>query len=69
MLLAHPSRKLVWEELEYQWSNVRYLIFRSYIQNTIFSQIKYNASSSNEGERFNVVFGLIGFDLWHLHLS
>ena len=33
-----------------------------------FSQIKYNASSGNEGERFNVVFGLIGFDLWHIHL-
>ena len=33
-----------------------------------FSQIKYNASSGNEGERFSVVFGLIGFDLWHIHL-
>ena len=41
-------------------------LFKIVYQRTIFSQIEYYASSSNEGERFHVVFGLIGLELWHI---
>ena len=31
--------------------------------------ITHRQVTGNEGERSNVVFGLIGFDLWHIHLQ
>ena len=60
------------EVLVYQWSNVRHGIFRSRFQRSRlyqrakFSHITYKASSGMEGERMDVVFGLIGLELWHL---
>ena len=38
-------------------------------QGTISSQIKYNASSGKEEDRFRMVFGLIGLELWQITYS
>ena len=47
-------------------SNIPFKFSKNVHHLTSFNKIKYNASSGKEVERFHVVLGLIGFELWHM---
>ena len=70
MLLANPSR--IFMSGRNKNTNGQTFVISSSVH--VFKRpflVKLNIThrqvTGNEGERSNVVFGLIGFDLWHIH--